>query len=266
VTLTATAAAGSTFTGWSGDCTGTGTCIVTMDQDRAATATFALIAHTLTVTKAGAGSGSVSSSPAGIDCGATCSASFAQGTVVTLTATAAAGSTFTGWSGDCTGTGTCIVTMDQDRAVTATFNLAGVVACTLSQGYWKTHSKYGPASKPDPTWNLLPGGLGPDTTFFYSGQTWIEVFKTSPRGGNAYYILAHQYMAARLNILNGASTTPAVDSALAWATSFFNNAANTPSSIGSLRSSDPLRQAAIGAAGTLGGYNEGTIGPCHCAE
>ncbi|MDP9258205.1 MAG: hypothetical protein M3Q31_16880, partial [Actinomycetota bacterium] len=48
--------------------------------------------HALTVTKAGAGSGSVSSSPAGIDCGATCSASFAQGTVVTLTATAAAGS------------------------------------------------------------------------------------------------------------------------------------------------------------------------------
>ena len=33
--------------------------------------------------------------------------------------------------------------------------------CTLTQGYWKTHSTYGPASKPDATWNLLPGGLGP---------------------------------------------------------------------------------------------------------
>ena len=38
--------------------------------------------------------------------------------------------------------------------------------CTLTQGYWKTHSTYGPASKPDATWNLLPGGLGPDTVFF----------------------------------------------------------------------------------------------------
>jgi List-Bact-rpt repeat protein/prenyltransferase/squalene oxidase-like repeat protein len=89
--------------------------------------------HTLTVTKSGTGSGTVTSSPSGIDCGATCSASFAQGTIVTLTATAAAGSTFTGWSGDCTGTGTCTVTMDQARAVTATFALAaGTTSCALT--------------------------------------------------------------------------------------------------------------------------------------
>jgi uncharacterized repeat protein (TIGR02543 family) len=79
-------------------------------------------AHQLTVTKAGSGSGTVASSPAGIDCGATCSASFPNGTMVTLTATPDAGSTFTGWTGDCTGTGACVVTMDQDRAVTATFD------------------------------------------------------------------------------------------------------------------------------------------------
>jgi hypothetical protein len=40
--------------------------------------------------------------------------------MVTLTATPDAGSTFTAWGGDCTGTGPCVVTMDQDRAVTAT--------------------------------------------------------------------------------------------------------------------------------------------------
>jgi uncharacterized repeat protein (TIGR01451 family) len=77
---------------------------------------------TLTVAKAGSGSGTVSSSPAGIDCGATCATSFANGTMVTLTATPDAGSSFTGWGGDCTGTGPCVVTMDQDRAVTATFD------------------------------------------------------------------------------------------------------------------------------------------------
>jgi len=97
--------------------------MVTMDQARSVTATFTLVEHTLTVSKAGSGSGSVASSPAGIDCGGTCSASFTEGTIVTLTAVAAAGSTFTGWGGDCTGLSTCMVTMDQARSVTATFTL-----------------------------------------------------------------------------------------------------------------------------------------------
>jgi len=132
--------------------------------------------------------------------------------------------------------------------------------CTLTQGYWKTHSKYGPAAKPDPAWNLLPGGLGPDTKFFLSGKTWYQVFWTTPAGGNVYYILAHQYEAARLNILNGASSTAAVDSAIAWSTTFFNT--YTPSS--SLSSS--VKNAALAAATTLGNYNEGAIGPGHCSE
>ena len=124
VTLTATPAAGSTFTGWSGACSGTGTCQVTMTEATNVTATFAVVTHNLSVTRAGTGSGSVASSPAGITCGATCSAAYAHGTVVTLTATPAAGSTFTGWSGACSGTGTCQVTMTEARNVTATFGTA----------------------------------------------------------------------------------------------------------------------------------------------
>jgi hypothetical protein len=125
VTLTAAPAAGSTFTGWSGGgCSGTGDCRVTLSSDRTVTATFARIQHTVTAAKAGTGSGSVSSSPAGIDCGATCSALFDEGTSVTLTATPAAGSTFTGWSGaGCSGTGTCTVTANADATATATFAL-----------------------------------------------------------------------------------------------------------------------------------------------
>ncbi|HYD43534.1 MAG TPA: hypothetical protein VEB43_22075, partial [Anaeromyxobacter sp.] len=57
-----------------------------------------------------------------INCGATCAATLASGTTVTLTATPATGSTFGGWSGACTGTGSCVVTMTAARAVTATFN------------------------------------------------------------------------------------------------------------------------------------------------
>ena len=79
--------------------------------------------NTLTVTKGGTGTGTVNSSPAGISCGSTCSASFTAGTQVTLTASAAAGSQFTGWSGACSGTGSCIVTMSAAQAVTATFGV-----------------------------------------------------------------------------------------------------------------------------------------------
>ena len=109
------------FAGWGGACSGTGACTVTMDQARTVTATFNRTAKTLTVSLGGAGAGSVSSTPPGISCGADCSETFAHGTSVTLTASPAAGSAFTGWSGACTGTGACTVTMDQARTVTASF-------------------------------------------------------------------------------------------------------------------------------------------------
>ncbi len=123
VTLTAAADAVSNFAGWSGPCSGTGSCVVTMDQARSVSATFELQQRALTVTKNGNGTGSVTSAPAGIDCGPRCSSDFGYGTGVTLTATAPAGSTFAGWSGACSGTGSCVVTMDQARSVSATFAL-----------------------------------------------------------------------------------------------------------------------------------------------
>jgi serine protease AprX len=130
VTLTAAADAGSSFTGWSGDCSGTGACTVTMSAARSVTATFTAQPRTLTVTKAGKGTGTVTSSPAGISCGATCSAGFANGSSVTLTASAATGSTFAGWSGSgCSGKGTCTVTMSANRSVKATF----AKTCTVPQ-------------------------------------------------------------------------------------------------------------------------------------
>jgi hypothetical protein len=125
VTLTAAAAGGSTFTGWSGGgCSGTGNCVVVMASSTTVTANFDLAPQgfPLTVGKAGSGSGTVTSNPAGIDCGSDCSESYASGTVVTLIATPAAGSTFAGWSGACSGTGPCNVSMTAARSVTATFS------------------------------------------------------------------------------------------------------------------------------------------------
>ena len=77
---------------------------------------------TLTVGKAG--SGTVRSTPAGIVCGTTCKAQFAQGTVVTLVATPAKGSVFSGWSGPCVGRATCRLTINAATSVGAAFRLA----------------------------------------------------------------------------------------------------------------------------------------------
>lgn len=88
--------------------------------------------YALTVSKGGAGSGTVTSSPAGINCGSTCSANYSPGTSVSLTASAASGSTFAGWSGACSGTGSCTVSMSQSRSVTATFNTSGTGGGTCS--------------------------------------------------------------------------------------------------------------------------------------
>jgi hypothetical protein len=79
--------------------------------------------RTLDVGKSATGGGTVTSSPPGIDCGPDCSEAYAAGTVVTLSAAAEAGSTFAGWSGACSGTGACVVTMSAARSVTAAFDL-----------------------------------------------------------------------------------------------------------------------------------------------
>lgn len=123
VTLSAQPEPGSTFNGWMGDCAGTNQCNLTMDGPKNVQARFETMTQPLTVQKMGTGAGLITSEPDGIDCGSDCDEDFAEGTMVTLTASAAAGSTFEGWTGDCTGNQlTCQVTMDQARTVTAAFD------------------------------------------------------------------------------------------------------------------------------------------------
>lgn len=129
VRLIPIAAAGSGFTVWSG-CTSISavdnTCTVIMTAPKTVTATFNRPQYRLTVSKQGPGSGVVNSDlQPGINCGATCTARFISGTVVTLTASRATNnSTFFGWSGaGCADTGDCRVMMDADKTVFATFNL-----------------------------------------------------------------------------------------------------------------------------------------------
>ena len=96
---------------------------------------------TLTVSVAGTAAGTVSGA-GGLSCPGSCSKTFTSGTAVSLSATPAAGATFTGWSGACSGTGTCALTMSSDQQVTATFAPVqkppppppSAPSCTLSTG------------------------------------------------------------------------------------------------------------------------------------
>jgi len=138
VTLTATAATGSTFAGWSGGgCSGTGTCQPALDADTTVAATFTAFPK-LSVAVTGNGSGVVRG--AGISCPSTCSTSVSPGTVVTLSATFAHGSVFAGWSGgNCTGTTTCRLTLTTDTSVGAAFNQPP--ACTLKSQHNVSRAK-----------------------------------------------------------------------------------------------------------------------------
>ncbi|MEJ7893689.1 MAG: Calx-beta domain-containing protein, partial [Solirubrobacteraceae bacterium] len=80
--------------------------------------------YELTVSRSGSGQGTVTSSPAGINCGSDCTETYTLDRQVTLTPTPSGGGQFSGWTGDCTGTGTCTVTMDRARFVGASFAAA----------------------------------------------------------------------------------------------------------------------------------------------
>jgi hypothetical protein len=126
------------------------------------------------------------------------------------------------------------------------------VGCSLTPGYWKTHSAKGPAPYDD-TWALI----GEDTVFFLSGKSWYAALWTPP-AGNAYWILAHAYIAAVLNDLNGADTS-AITAELAAAKTLFET--YTPAQV-----TRQVRNQFTSLATTLDNYNNGLIGPGHCSE
>jgi len=180
VTLTAAPDASSNFTSFSSNCTpvtGTPTqCTIAMTANATVTATFTPKTSALTVAKAGSGSGTVISSPAGISCGATCSASFSTGSVVTLTATPDAGSAFTSFSSACVpvsgNPNACTITMNASAQVTAIFTTpeaASLIPPLFSDNFGSTTGL-------GPNWLVWTGSYTTDGTAAISG--------TPPIGGN----------------------------------------------------------------------------------
>ncbi len=141
---------------------------------------------------------------------------------------------------------------------TVNVNVPCAAGCTLTPGYWKTHSKYGPAPYDD-LW-ATNGLITEDAPFFLSGKTYYQALWTPP-AGNVYYIAAHAYIAAKLNILNGASTTPQVLGAISYLESYYFGIKTPGATI-----TRTERNLIISAASTLDKYNNGLIGPGHCSE
>ena len=139
--ITATSDEGSTFDGYDFSCTGTGSCSIPMNNNRALKVTFSVLQVKLTVTKTG--NGTVTSAPAGISCGATCAGDFSWGTAVTLTASSADGSSLLGWSGACSGTEPCVVTVKTPTSVSALFGAFSIKKAAFDVAWKQSRSEGG---------------------------------------------------------------------------------------------------------------------------
>lgn len=124
--------------------------------------------------------------------------------------------------------------------------------CTYTQGFWKNPKK-----------GDFPEPYSRSDIFYLSDLTWQEILK-SPVKKNAYFQAAHQFIAASLNVANGASSPEEVDDALAEAQTLFSM--YTPAQIGVLSGDDELRKRFIAINDLLDMYNNGEIGPGHCDD
>ncbi|MBX7116589.1 MAG: hypothetical protein K1X64_19845 [Myxococcaceae bacterium] len=175
VELTALPDATSRFVDWSGPCAGQTTCSLTLTADVHLIGTFDALPvegdPRLTVTKVGTGHGQVFTVPTGIDCGSTCSALYAPGTEVQVAAVSQSNSLFVGWSGACTGTGLCYVTMDQSKNVTAEFKAPTTGPCTWTHRLGGTGTDRMQSVATDAFGNVIVGGVFQYTADFGNGQS-----------------------------------------------------------------------------------------------
>ena len=147
----------------------------------------------LSLSSSGTGAGSVSSSPAGIDCGTACSHDFTSGGVVNLTATPVSGSTFSGWSGACTGTANpCALTMNANKSVTAIFDSIADFTASPISGLCPLAVSFTDQSKNNPTswlWNFGDSSTGavqnPSHLYRQPGQYTIQLTATNGSGSQS---------------------------------------------------------------------------------
>ncbi len=121
--------------------------------------------------------------------------------------------------------------------------------CTLTQGFWKNHPQAWPVD------SLDLGGVS------YTAEALMKLLNTPPSGDKSL-ILAHQLIAAKLNLLSGASEPLNIADADAWMAA--NKDADGRLPYGT--STDPAGAQASSLGDSLASYNQGEIGPGHCDD
>ena len=143
--------------------------------------------------------------------------------------------------------------MDRGRGIVLIEDPPTGPSCTYTQGYWKQHPEL---------WDDAGDGMPFLTTdaFHNSGVSNLTIMRMPPKGGNAYEILAHQYIGALLNLNGAAAGVAEVDDAMSGSAAYFSSeAAGIPNP------EEPTRSQLVSWAGTLDQFNSGIIGPGHCS-
>lgn len=133
------------------------------------------------------------------------------------------------------------ISVNAFHGATTTFTNVAVGGCTFTQGWYKNHT------------DQWPSGFSPSASFD-GGLSWIDLYNTPPKKGNAYIQLAHQYMTALMNVANGAVAPTAVQTAINTATTYFIGGG-----AGAGGATD-----ITGVAAILDDFNNGVTGPGHC--
>jgi hypothetical protein len=141
------------------------------------------------------------------------------------------------------------------HGVRLTFTNVVAAGCTYTQGYWKTHGPI-PKGKNSNEWNVANITLG---TKSYTALEALSIFNT-PVGGNGLISLAHQLLAAKLNVANGASSAT-IAATITAADALIGSLVVPPVGSGYL---DPATTSTL--TGLLGAFNEGITGPGHCGD
>lgn len=120
--------------------------------------------------------------------------------------------------------------------------------CTLTQGYWKNHSIHAKNKSQHKAWPVSE-----DTQL--CGQSWYDILHQAPKG-NAWLVVAHQYIAAQLNVAAGAEPTFEVSAALDAVEGYLSDC----------QISKTEKVDALLGKDLLDAFNNGLVGPGHCGD
>ncbi len=218
---TATPAAGFSFNGFAGACSGTSCPLRLSTSARVVAAFQAIPAFKVVVVPGGDGHGRVASAPAGIDCPGTCTATFAEGTALTLSAAPDALSRFVRYEGSCSG-GQCALALRGDAAISVEFAQRRYLATDLGApagGWWSD------AIGISPHGTLVAGAWGGvQQIFFWDGSMHdIGIATGNPSGVNeagtvvGTALVANQWHAFRWDS-GKTSDLASLGGAISWAT------------------------------------------------